>query len=314
MYWHIKSFSLVRLVLITLAGLLSSRILRLWVFLELSTLRFTIYFSVDSFLSYYKEIIKFFFIQALRGMLLILLILSEANTQTLLFERIFCAIMFFKMGSIPFHAWLLKISYSMSWGSLFIFLTLLKILPLQFLRIAKLSVLVLMCFFIFLLSAFLALITSNLKQLVIVSSLFFLGIIFLILQSTSSWLELILIYSTILFPLVVLARITNNSNSFLANSIVSSINRVLLFILLINLTGVPPFAGFFLKYTWLVSTSINFRILLIFFFSSAFMAYMYLLYSFKNLTWLSTYFPGSRGARVLGWLPIWALSLFIVLL
>lgn len=314
MYWHIKSLASLRLVIIRFSGLITLRILSLWLFLELTTLRFIIYFSADKTLSSYKELIKLFFIQALSGIVLLILILVRSRNCTLLLSAFIFATLLFKIGSIPFHSWLLRISSAISWSCLFIFLTILKILPFQFLRVLNLSGTPLLCTLIFSLCCFLALLRANLKQIIIVSSLFFMGIIFLILQRSTLWLEFLLIYRRILLPLAWLAFTLNNNSSLFRRFSIRSIFRIIFFVLLINLTGVPPFAGFFLKYLWLTSSSLSGWIISLFLLSSSFIAFIYLTYGLKSLTWNTSSLFETHKSFIVSWSLVFFLSLLMVIL
>ena len=123
----------------------------------------------------------------------------------------------------------------------------------------------------------------TLKCLVLLSSLFFLGILYILLQTFELWVDLLITYSLIFLILILyfvkfnedLRRTTLHTSG----SIITLVN----FFLLVNLAGLPPFPGFFLKVVWLIEAEGTVFLFYRFIICSRLIMFIYLSFSLKNL-------------------------------
>ena len=184
-------------------------------------------------------------------------------------------IIIFKIGSAPFHMWILNLSLRISWTRVFLFLSFIKVIPFQFLNSLScfnLSIFGLISFFI---SSILIIYTKNLKQILIISSIVFIGIIFFILNK-NFWIEFLIIYSIILAQLRVIFWLIVLQKNFLSHLKNSNLIKIFLLVSILNFRGIPPLPGFFIKFFWLINSNLNFFRIIIFLIISIIRTYMYI--------------------------------------
>ena len=238
-------------------------------------------------MSQFQLIIKLFIIQSIGGLLLLIFLLIKEVYSLELVNTLLIVIILVKIGAIPFHWWALKIVNILNWDNLIVFLTILKIIPLFLLQNTFTNFLVLIGLLSFIISGVRRIYSNNLKILIFWSSLFFLGILLIRLKKGGvNWLRLLIAYALILFPLAKLfkeAKVTqynlNNSN------LIARIN-LLRFFLLINLIGLPPFPGFFLKLLWVLESKQSFIEVFIFLSSNIIIIFIYLSFLLKSFSLL----------------------------
>ena len=257
-------------------SLQSLNFINLWVFLELRTLRFIFFIASDKILfDKFQEIIKFFIIQCLSGLrILILRIFQELENNNFIFF-ILILIILLKIGSAPFHIWILNLSLNISWISLFLFLSLIKIIPFQFLNSLSYFNLSIFGLISFIISSILIIYTKNLKQILIISSIIFIGIIFFILNK-NFWIEFLFIYSIILAQLRIIFWLIVLQKNFLIHFKNSNLIKIFLLISIFNIRGIPPLPGFFIKIFWLINSNLEIFSILIFLIISRLRTYIYI--------------------------------------
>nr|YP_004222611.1 NADH dehydrogenase subunit 2 [Notodoris gardineri]ABL09058.1 NADH dehydrogenase subunit 2 [Notodoris gardineri] len=108
-----------------------------WVGMELSFLgAIPLMLSESNFMSLSKEsVIKYFCVQALGSGLLLLggVLLFMDYSITWVFELIFLASLFLKLGVFPLHFWVPSVAFGLSWGPMFILMVWQKIPSFAFL-------------------------------------------------------------------------------------------------------------------------------------------------------------------------------------
>lgn len=292
MFLSIKFLRFFFIIFSVIRGIFRSRFFTIWFFLELRTISFLLNLIIIKYKIIFKETIKLFLIQSLRGMRILLLILIKETSSLGSIRFLIWIVILFKIGAIPFHFWFLNLRNNLSWERIILFLTVIKFLPLMILINLDRQY----CGFFRLISFIVASIRRvyywNIKNLIVLSSLYFLGIIFYLINNRNFWLEMILIYIIIFLPLFFIFRKTNN-NFFLSNWI-GRASPLIIFLLIIRLAGLPPFPGFFLKYIWLINSKIDFLSLVVFFITSRIIIYLYVRFTLKNLLEISNQIIGNR--------------------
>lgn len=283
MVWTIKILSLGAISFRLFQGLLSVNFLRLWVFLELSTVRFLFYLFCRRKTMIIKDRIKLFLIQALRGLLILVIVLQIELLNHNLLRFLIALVIMLKIRAAPFHGWFLRLINQISWSVVFIFLTVIKFIPLIILSALRLKSWELFTVLSFIVAAFRRFYLSDLKKLSIISSVFFLGMLYAVLACINTWLDLIIVYS---FRFLALVLFFLKSNEELRRGKLHRSGRVttiVIFILLVNIAGLPPFPGFFLKLMWLIQAHISLIRFLVFIASSGLMMFIYLSFGLKTL-------------------------------
>lgn len=198
---------------------------------------------------------------------------------------IYCLItlsIFFKLGLPPFHSWLLRIIFSSPIKIIFLILFLQKFIPIHIIRFLFFPE----KFFItiILLTFFLSL--TWLKNIVNVRAALILSAwansFWLILLSTKKiWLLFLIFYGLFLSPIIFLSS-KHNINKFASLTFESFTVKSLFFLRFLNLAGLPPFSGFFLKLYILkiLSTQFSSLIFIILLYLSLIILFAYLITSF----------------------------------
>ena len=229
-------------------GLIGRSLLRLWFFLELRTISFLRGLASSPKAYTQKYVMKIFLLQAFSGILLLTCILIADylwHSRVCVFRLILVRL---KIGAVPFHSWLLGVRQRLSWDSLFLFLTVLKIIPFIFLAIIPRNFRSLFGVVAFIVARIRGALCFNIKILVVWSSLYFIGILFITLTLGSLWLELIFLYSLIFLPLPLIFALAQERLR-LGSQLLKrgGLRGSLVLIILFNMRGLPPFPGFFMK-------------------------------------------------------------------
>jgi len=208
--------------------------------------------------------LKYFLIQALASSILlfaIILIFSINNFNVLIKtyrNLIISSTLFLKSGAAPFHFWFPGVMEGLSWINNLILITWQKIAPLILLSYCLnykfLNVIIILSILIGSLGG---LNQTSLRKLIAFSSINHLGWISAgIIYRENLWIIYFLLYSFLSFCIVFLF---NNFKLFHINQIFTLFNnntviKLILFLSLLSLGGLPPFLGFLPK--WLIIESL----------------------------------------------------------
>lgn len=281
MFFSIKFLRFFFIRFSAIRGLLSSKIFRVWFFLELGTISFLFNLITQDHAPILKESIKIFLIQSLRGMGILVLILIQEIRSSFSLRFILWIVIILKMGTVPFHLWFLNLRNKLSWERIFLFLTLIKFLPLIILSNLKTQYSSFFRILAFIVTSLRRIYYWRIKNLIVLSSMYFTGIIILLLGFSNFWFDIIIVYILIILPVFLIFKNNNNSH-FLINWFKGA-SRLIIFLSFINLVGLPPLPGFFLKYIWLIGVEIDFFSIVIFFLRSRIILYLYISFLLKNL-------------------------------
>nr|YP_010554581.1 NADH dehydrogenase subunit 2 [Cheumatopsyche brevilineata]UYO79201.1 NADH dehydrogenase subunit 2 [Cheumatopsyche brevilineata] len=231
-----------------------------WMGLELNTFSFLPFiFKKKNFLSS-ETSIKYFLIQSISSINLLFVIflinwkmMNNNIYQSLLFLNIIICLLF-KVGSAPFHFWMVNLIEGLDWLSMFIFLSIQKVPPVIlisfYLNIKFIYFIIIMnCLF----GSVGGLTQLSIRKIMTYSSIFnFSWMLSAIIISDYMFIFFMLIYSLITFNLFMIFKLMNTS--YLSQLYNIKPNKLLTFTLMINLLslgGVPPFLGFIPE--WLIS-------------------------------------------------------------
>nr|WRV01086.1 NADH dehydrogenase subunit 2 [Palaemon australis] len=236
----------------TLIAISSSSWFMAWLGLELNLLSFIPLVTSNHNTFSSEAALKYFLVQALGSATLLtsvtLLLMFESSTKILI---LFSLIL--KMGAAPLHFWLPPIMQGMSWPNCFILMTVQKVAPIvlmSYILNPQTSVILIS---ISVLSAIMGglggLNQTLLRKLMAYSSINHMAWMLAALTcSTGLWVHYILTYSVISFSLVVLFNYNQTFHiKHLTNISSSTFNKVMIFLALFSLGGLPPFLGFLPK-------------------------------------------------------------------
>nr|YP_009172422.1 NADH dehydrogenase subunit 2 [Sinergasilus polycolpus]ACB99590.1 NADH dehydrogenase subunit 2 [Sinergasilus polycolpus]ALG63362.1 NADH dehydrogenase subunit 2 [Sinergasilus polycolpus] len=310
-----KSNLMITLLMLILAGTSMNNFLLIWVFMEMSTLVFIFIVSMDQY-TLSSLSLKYFITQSFISMVMVITFLLFDGEAIMLKEMILSGLSLWKLGVPPFQNWFMNLIMDASWHVFFLISTVMKVIPFLILSmffsymaftIATLSVLA---------PSFMGASQICMKKIMGVSSMFTSGwVIFSMISSKSDWLIILLLYSLML--LVFCANVSAESMSTLDNSFgLSSSDSLLMFFVLLSLSGIPPMSGFFMKIYILMSVlskgylAISAAIVVM----SSFSVYMYIKNTFKYMT-LNILSPSYMNFKLnfIGWIIIMNMASAIIL-
>nr|YP_010449159.1 NADH dehydrogenase subunit 2 [Anatoecus icterodes]YP_010605970.1 NADH dehydrogenase subunit 2 [Anatoecus dentatus]UTT72538.1 NADH dehydrogenase subunit 2 [Anatoecus icterodes]WAN81289.1 NADH dehydrogenase subunit 2 [Anatoecus dentatus] len=258
----LKSFILISLLVNIMFIMGSDFWFMSWFLMELNSFLFIPLLSNYKFISK-LNMWKYFFIQGVSSILfLISMFLSFSVNFSHLMNHWSTLIMYvsmmMKMGMPPFHKWLFEISQSISWGNFLILSTFQKVPPVMIM--SSLSVETYYLLIISLISltySIVGLFNWSMRQFLLFSSISNMSwIIILILIDSTSMLMYFLIYCLNLscFTLTVMdISFCEFSSINRLNSKGNYISRFTSLISVLSMMGIPPLAGFFIKYDSILS-------------------------------------------------------------
>ena len=195
--------------------------------------------------------LKFFFVQRLGGLLLLLILTYRAQFTSHFWTFIISCLLLLKIGGFPFHQWFTRLGMYVKWEALVIMLTIQKLIPLFFLAHSRSSHLVFISALAWLFVRFSVLLVSKTKKLILFSSVFFLRALTLTpILAGGDWKKLLLLYSLVFLSVGLLSGAEKEVLISRASGIMTTSATVWVVIIL-AISGVPPFPGFFLKLEFL---------------------------------------------------------------
>lgn len=230
----------------------SNSFLGIWIGLEINLSVIIPIFLIEQNGKTEKRILTFFLIQRISSIIILLSFFRRImflNFINVLYLFIFLSI-FIKIGIFPFFFWVPKVIEGLRWINCFILRSIQKIVPLLLIFILNFNKL------IFILSVLNIIISSinginqfSLRKIITFSSLNHLSLIILTIFFSKKLLKLYFyIYSFITFATMYFFSKKNINyifQSFLFNK--RKITIFLLLILILSISGTPPFIGFFPK-------------------------------------------------------------------
>nr|YP_026007.1 NADH dehydrogenase subunit 2 [Argulus americanus]AAS00848.1 NADH dehydrogenase subunit 2 [Argulus americanus] len=242
---------LIPLMLGTFLVLSSSSWFSLWLGMELNVISFIPMILSDSSSSA-ESAISYFLIQAFSSLLFISVIFMTTIFSLFIVNSIFIMIvMMLKMGSAPFHSWVLFMVKSLTWPKMILLLIWQKINPLFLLNLFNSN---LFSFIVLnaVIGAFTGLSQFSFRKMMVLSSLVHLSWIFLAMQySHMNWILYFMGYSINLLILMFLFYYFNlNYVKDIFKIKNNNFQSAMVCFYIFNMAGLPPFTGFFLK--WMV--------------------------------------------------------------
>nr|YP_010554633.1 NADH dehydrogenase subunit 2 [Ceratopsyche cerva]UYO79266.1 NADH dehydrogenase subunit 2 [Ceratopsyche cerva] len=231
-----------------------------WMGLEINTLVFLTLIYNKKFLINSEFSMKYYLIQSIASinfLFFILLINFNMMDKSNLYNFILINVnitLLMKMGSAPFHFWMVSIIEGISWNNTFILLTLQKIPPMilisYYLNFKLLIIVIILnCLF----GSLGGLNQLNIQKIMIYSSIYNFSWMFSSMMiSENLFFFFFLVYMLILFNLT---SLFSSLNLFFLNQLyLIKTNKFLMMIIFLNLLslgGLPPFMGFISK--WIIS-------------------------------------------------------------
>nr|QHH25558.1 NADH dehydrogenase subunit 2 [Leucauge celebesiana] len=242
----------------------------LWFGLEINMISFIAVIYCRSLMSI-EGCMKYFFIQSVgSGMLMCSLYFDYYGMINFV-----SLILSYKMGAGPFFFWFSSICESLSWVSCFLLMTFQKFMPLLLISMFMGMVIWLIILVSIIVGVVGAFNEKKLKKLFAFSSIHHMGWMMLCNYLGSFiWIFYLAGYTFMLWGLIILL---NGIEGLDINDLLLVNNKLILILMMLNMGGIPPMFGFFLK--WFIFYSMwNFMnmYIMIIIIMSVFMLYVYL--------------------------------------
>nr|YP_011036732.1 NADH dehydrogenase subunit 2 [Xestocephalus cognatus]WRK21336.1 NADH dehydrogenase subunit 2 [Xestocephalus cognatus] len=215
----------------------------IWAGLEISLMSFIPLMEKESVLST-ESSIKYFIIQSVSSSMMILgLIMSMKTTSWLLISYS----MMIKMGTSPFHMWMISVSEGLTYMNLFIMLTITKIPPMMIMNY-NMTDNPMMSMLSLIIGSMMGLNQTSTRKILAYSSIYNMGFMLMLTKSTPNWMTFLLIYSMMLSMTMVMLKTMSISylNQMSINN-QKTLSKMNMWILMMSMSGLPPSVGFFNK-------------------------------------------------------------------
>nr|YP_009227927.1 NADH dehydrogenase subunit 2 [Tetraclitella divisa]AII19600.1 NADH dehydrogenase subunit 2 [Tetraclitella divisa] len=288
------------LILGTMISVSSSSLFGMWMGLEINLMSFIpLIINIEMNKKSTESAIKYFLIQAMTSSTIIFssmfFFIFNGSLFLLSPNIIITLALCMKLGMAPFHFWFPEVLEGLNWINSFILLTWQKISPLIILSmIFHPKSLMVMALISAIIGAISGINQTSMRKIMAFSSISHLGWISSIMfMNSSSWMIYFFIYCLTSFILC-LSFWFLNLNYFSQLSMLKNLNeKLIIFINLLSLGGLPPLLGFLPKWIAMISMKNSFPILIILIISSLITLYFYtrLCFStftlvFQNTTWI----------------------------
>nr|YP_010872927.1 NADH dehydrogenase subunit 2 [Pheidole fervida]WGV34113.1 NADH dehydrogenase subunit 2 [Pheidole fervida] len=265
---------------LSLMSLFFTDLILIWLILEITNFLFIC--AMNTSMNNKKMIFFYFMIQIMASFIIMFSIIINtiiSNNNNIITLLLIAALMM-KLSIPPLHLWLPLISKFLPWNVLLILLTLQKIIPFYFMSLIYLHLYILYLLIILcsILPPYMMLNMTNFKMLMSYSSINQSSwMILLIYMKNTIWFKYFMFYSTIMFSLFTIMHMSKLTMSL--NYFKSHFKFNLLFsILMFNMSGLPPFSFFYMKWFSMfifLKSSNMLIILLLMMLSSLMLLYIY---------------------------------------
>jgi len=247
----------------------------IWIGLELNMMSFLLLISLKWKLSRVEALVRYFFIQTLGSIILILIIVL--GLRGILINLILLPLLL-KLGIYPIHYWVVEIGFIVNLLRVYLLLTWQKLAPLIILVRVNWDISIWLIIISILVGSFIGLFQTFVIKLVIFSSIYHLGWLLGAIEVRIPFLILYyLVYSYLLLLLFIILKDRKESFQLRINygdfkSLILLLLTILVFI------GIPPFLGFYIKWVILIILyeEIQWLIAYLFLIRSLILGYSYL--------------------------------------
>nr|YP_010692613.1 NADH dehydrogenase subunit 2 [Centrotus cornutus]WBV77354.1 NADH dehydrogenase subunit 2 [Centrotus cornutus] len=216
----------------------------MWLGLEMTLMSFIPIMSNKNKLNS-ESCIKYFIIQSLSSsvmMMGVIMMSMKANLELILMMSIML-----KLGMSPFHTWMLSMIEGLNYYSIFILLTIMKIIPLTMISYmnANLNLMIMISLIV---GAIAGLNQNSIKKMICYSSILNMAFTISCINNNPTWMSYFMIYSASLFLFILIVKKLNFLfvNQFIFNNYNSSI-KMTTWLSLLSMGGFPPLMGFYGK-------------------------------------------------------------------
>nr|ATD52961.1 NADH dehydrogenase subunit 2 [Phlogotettix sp. EMHAU-2015-Zz052705] len=225
----------------------SNNWISMWMGLEISLLSFIPFMQTDNQVSS-ESMIKYFIMQSAASTMMLLSVVTMLIGGSILDEIIMTVAMLIKIGSVPFHNWVIMVIESLGYYTIFTLLTILKIPPLSILYQTSSQMLNIPIILSMIISSISCLNQSSVRKTLGYSSIYNMAMLMLVINSYYIMMTYLILYSTTMIMLIFLTKKLkiNFINQMLINEHDMTI-KINLWLNMLSMGGFPPLIGFISK-------------------------------------------------------------------
>nr|YP_010272355.1 NADH dehydrogenase subunit 2 [Phlogotettix cyclops]UKE80352.1 NADH dehydrogenase subunit 2 [Phlogotettix cyclops] len=240
----------------------SNNWISMWMGLEISLLSFIPFMQTDNQISS-ESMIKYFIMQSAASTMMLLSVVTMLVGGSMFDEIIMTVAMLIKIGSVPFHNWVIMIIESLSYYTIFTLLTILKIPPLSILYQTSSQMLNIPIMLSMVISSISCLNQSSVRKTLGYSSIYNMAMIMLVINSYCIMLVYLILYSITMIMLINMTKKLkiNFINQMLINEHNMNI-KINLWLNMLSMGGFPPLIGFIGKLLVIQMMILNNEVLL----------------------------------------------------
>nr|ANP26549.1 NADH dehydrogenase subunit 2 [Mnais costalis] len=244
------------LVMGTTLSISSESWIMMWIGLEVNLMSFIPMMKMNNTPYESEASMKYFLVQALASSLLMMAILSSEviSMNNIMINTILMGALLMKMGAAPFHFWFPTVMQGLSWVGCLLLMTWQKIAPMimmsyQLAPSMLMNVIVAMSVVVGAVGGFAQ---TSIRKMFAYSSISHLGwLIMALMMSINYWMMYFTMY--VMMSMATVAMFSKNEAFYLTqvfNMKTNSEIKMMMFIAMLSLGGMPPFTGFVPK--WII--------------------------------------------------------------
>nr|AIZ58627.1 NADH dehydrogenase subunit 2 [Ornithodoros porcinus] len=251
------------LIMTMILAMSTSSMFLIWLSMEMNMMSFVPLISAKKSMISINSTILYFIPQAFASVIFIFFttiqLLNSAFFKS--FNMFILGSMILKLGAAPLHIWFPQASEGMTYSSLFLLISIQKIIPLHVLTLFQSWVILFPIILSTMIGSVGGLNQLSIRKILAYSSITHLSwMMTLIMFSSTTWLIYILVYSMILFFVTQFSK-QLNLNFFSQINFLSKKNSLFMIISLLTMGGLPPMMGFYMKWVTLKIAVSNMTIL-----------------------------------------------------
>nr|YP_009685235.1 NADH dehydrogenase subunit 2 [Corythucha marmorata]QDM37009.1 NADH dehydrogenase subunit 2 [Corythucha marmorata] len=288
-----KIFFLTMMMLSTLMVLSSSKWLMMWMSMEVNLMMTVPFIFQNKSKELSEKVMMYFLMQVMASMLFLVMIMLQPFINNLTLKMIMSMSMMMKLGLPPFHLWMPEMMNKLDWITLMVMITLQKINPLMVMT-NMMENNMLMSSIMIMASTIGSLGGINqvsLNKIIVFSSINHMSwIIMCMLTKNSLWMKYFIVYLMMTMTLCMLLNKSMVSYINQLNLNTNNTKKMSLLLMMLNMGGLPPMPGFFIKWMTIdsMTSSVNLYFITIIMLMTSMIALLFYMRLTVNFMMMST--------------------------
>nr|WRW11488.1 NADH dehydrogenase subunit 2 [Corythucha ciliata] len=246
-----KVFFLSMMIMSTIMMLSSSKWLSMWMSMEINLMMTVPFIFQNKSKELSEKIMIYFLIQVMASMLFLIMIMMKPILMNGINKMIMSMSMMMKLGLPPLHMWMPEMMNKINWDTLMVMITLQKINPLMVMSemIENNMIIISLMITASTVGSIGGINQLSLTKIIVFSSINHMSwIMMCMIMKNMLWMKYFIVYSMITIPLCIMLNklMVFYINQFSMNS--NNYMKISTMLMLLNMGGLPPMPGFFIKW------------------------------------------------------------------